>query len=126
MTGTPAVSVSTKAVSLAGDNIDNILLIEYQYPDDSHDNLPGGRSRPREALCDPVVRKVRGEIGMSDDVDRLLFVGEYVPKKWAHKVGDYQKVQVNVPCHRSVGAHVSEGPGDVGSTAVDSLAAGRR
>jgi 8-oxo-dGTP diphosphatase len=93
--GNKPVSVSVKGVITRGDEI---LLVEYQYPDDLHYNLPGGRVRAGEPLREALVRKVREETHAEVIVGRLLFVVEYVPERWNYEFGDYQKAQFNFAC----------------------------
>ncbi|MEQ4305088.1 NUDIX domain-containing protein [Plantactinospora sp. B6F1] len=101
MNGAQAISVSVKAVVIEDDRI---LLVEYQYPGDTHYNLPGGRARYGEPLREALVRKVREETGAEVEVDRLLFVVEYVPERWDYEFGDYQKVQFNFLCRMAPGS----------------------
>jgi 8-oxo-dGTP diphosphatase len=86
-----AISVSTKAAVVDGDRV---LLVAY---DDGsfHYNLPGGKVRTGEALREAAVRKVSEETTAEVQIGSLLYVVEYVPRRWDGEFGDVQKVQFN-------------------------------
>lgn len=89
------ISVSVKAI-IQKEN--KIFLMKYCDEVGPHFNLPGGKVRVGESLRDAVKRKVTEETGAYVDVERLLFVVEYVPAHWDNEFGNQQKVQFQFLC----------------------------
>ncbi|MFI6743419.1 NUDIX domain-containing protein [Nonomuraea sp. NPDC050451] len=86
-----SISVSAKAAVIR----DGKLLVTVYEEPFLHYNLPGGRLRNGESLEQAVVRKLREECCADVEVDRLLYVFEYIPPEGADDPAEYQKVQFN-------------------------------
>lgn len=92
-----SIRLSVKAVIVRDDQI---LLIGYDLDDGFgfHYNLPGGGVKLGEGLHEALRREVREEAAAEIEVERLLFVYEYVPARYAHKYGSRQSVGLVFYC----------------------------
>ena len=76
-----------------------LLLVKFDAEDVGvHYNLPGGGVEDNELLEDAVRREVLEETCMQVDVERILFVFEYVPTEHRYKYGARHSVNVIFEC----------------------------
>lgn len=83
---------------------DKILLIEFMDEGQLHFNLPGGGVDLGESIEEGLKRECREEAAVEVDVERMLMVWEYVPKKVDFRYGRKQKVGFVFLCRLKPGS----------------------
>lgn len=83
-TGNQHINVRTRAIIF---NEDDELLVEHGLtPRTDFHNLPGGGVKFREKLEDCVTREIKEETGLEVEVERLLWVRDFLDQFPSHSI----------------------------------------
>ncbi len=85
-----------------------ILLIKYFEEEVGvHYNIPGGQQHPNETIIETVKRKMHEEAGALVQVERFMFMYEYIGKNHSNSMGDKHSVSLIFECALSPGSQPS-------------------
>ena len=74
----------------------NVLVVAKEYSEGTAYILPGGGQEHGETLVSAVRRECEEEIGVEVEVDKLLFVREYIGKNHQYAAEDSDEHIVNI------------------------------
>lgn len=81
-----------------------LLLIEFEDGGGVHFNLPGGGVDVGESVAEALQRECREEACVDIELERMLLVWEYVPRKVDNRYGGKQKIGLVFQCRLKSGS----------------------